>query len=272
MNNTSCIFTVIKNEQEYLDEWIKYHLNLGINHIFIFEDIDSKTHKEIVDKYKDNVTLENIINVFPDHILSKNKNLDFQKLYIINGLTYLQKKYNYDWCFVIDIDEYITLEDCSNNLEDILDLYNEYDAVVLSWKNYGANGLIYKPDYSIKGIVDTFINPAVGEIHNNSVWLTKTCYKFKIFNERFYRTHHQPSENSNWCRTNFSRDRYKKIYDKIYIRHYITKSWEEYVWKLNIRGMFGTRRSYDNFFEINPDLLDKKEELLKIAENIINNV
>ena len=33
----SCIFTVIKNEHEYLDEWIKYHLDLGIDHIFIFE-------------------------------------------------------------------------------------------------------------------------------------------------------------------------------------------------------------------------------------------
>ena len=37
----SCILTVIKNEHEYLDEWIKYHLDLGIDHIFIFEDIDS---------------------------------------------------------------------------------------------------------------------------------------------------------------------------------------------------------------------------------------
>ena len=34
---SSCIFTVIKNEHEYLDEWIKYHLDLGIDHIFIFE-------------------------------------------------------------------------------------------------------------------------------------------------------------------------------------------------------------------------------------------
>ena len=35
-----CIFTIIKNEQEYLEEWIKYHLDLGIDHLFIFEDND----------------------------------------------------------------------------------------------------------------------------------------------------------------------------------------------------------------------------------------
>ena len=52
---TSCIFTVIKNEQEYLDEWIKYHLDLGVDHIFIFEDIDSESHKDITAKYDQNV-------------------------------------------------------------------------------------------------------------------------------------------------------------------------------------------------------------------------
>ena len=274
MNNTSCVFTVIKNEQEYLDEWIRYHLNLGIDHLFIFEDLNSESHKDITDKYADKVTLEKIINIFSDkdipHILFKKQHKkSVQHSYIQTGLKYLQEKYDYDWCFVIDVDEFITLENDSDNLKDILNLYNKYDAIVLQWKNYGANELIYKPDYSNKGLIDTFINPAVGEVHNDPVWLTKTCYKLKDFNDRFYRTHHQPSENSNWCRTDFSRNRYNKIYDKIYIRHYITKSWEEYVTKLNIRGMFGTKRSYDNFFQINPELLSKKDELLILANNII---
>ena len=58
----------------------------------------------------------------------------------------------------------------------------------------------------------------------------------------------------------------------MYIRHYITKSWEEYVIKLKVRGMFYTNhRSYDDFFEINTDMLNKKEELLKIADDIILN-
>jgi len=56
----TCILTVIKNEQEYLEEWIKYHLDLGIDHIFIFEDLDSDSHKEITDKYADNVTLNSV--------------------------------------------------------------------------------------------------------------------------------------------------------------------------------------------------------------------
>ena len=50
----SCIFTVIKNEHEYLDEWIKYHLDLGIDHIFIFEKIMIVNH---IRKYVININI-----------------------------------------------------------------------------------------------------------------------------------------------------------------------------------------------------------------------
>lgn len=29
------LFTIIKDEQKYLDEWIQYHFNLGISRIFM---------------------------------------------------------------------------------------------------------------------------------------------------------------------------------------------------------------------------------------------
>ena len=63
----SCILTVIKNEHQYLDEWIKYHLDLGINHIFIFEDINSDSHKDICDKYGDSVSLNGIENLLDEN-------------------------------------------------------------------------------------------------------------------------------------------------------------------------------------------------------------
>ena len=67
----TCILTVIKNEQEYLDEWIKYHLDLGISHIFIFEDMDSESHREITDKYDDKVSLNNIETILDEDTKKK---------------------------------------------------------------------------------------------------------------------------------------------------------------------------------------------------------
>jgi hypothetical protein len=49
------------------------------------------------------------------------------------------------------------------------------------------------------------------------------------------------------------------------LNHYITKSWEEYKWRLIVKGeqvkMWG--RKLEDFFEINKDLLLYKDELLK---------
>ena len=60
-----CILTVIKDEQEYLEEWIKYHLNLGINHIFILEDSNSTSHRYITDKFG-NVSLKPVTELYKD--------------------------------------------------------------------------------------------------------------------------------------------------------------------------------------------------------------
>jgi len=276
---TSCIFTVIKNEHQYIDEWIKYHLELGVDHIFIFEDIDSKTHKEITDKYGDKVSLNNVLTVFDSDkrkqkIIEMKKNRKYvQCKYILNGLLYIQKTYpsQYDWCFVIDNDEFITLEKEGDNLKDIISLYKDYDAFMLQWKCYGANGLVHKPNYDGKGLIGTYTELAKGEIKHEGIWLTKTCYNINTFKKEHYWHLHQPSNECKWCKSDFRQYRLRPIYKNIYIRHYITKSWEEYIWKLFVRGFLGIGTRYiDFFFELNPDMLDKKEELLQIADEIIN--
>ena len=275
---TSCILTVIKNEQEYLDEWISYHLNLGIDHIFIFEDIDSDSHKEICDKYND-VILNSISLILNNDELNKikdikskgiqNHNENPQYIYIKNGLQYLKLLKKYDWCFVIDNDEFITFEKENDKLEDILELYKKYDAFILQWKCYGANGLIHKPDYSNKGIIETYTKEITGHIPTSTPQsLSKTCYNLNTYQENYFLYTHQPSKYCNFCRTNFSKDRNTPVYDKIFIRHYITKSLEEYLWKKKSRGyFFGKLRTFEAFFNMNPDMNQYKKILLQNVNN-----
>jgi len=42
-------FTMIKNEQLYLKEWIEHNLMLGFDEIWLAEDYGRKSHKEITD-------------------------------------------------------------------------------------------------------------------------------------------------------------------------------------------------------------------------------
>ena len=268
----TCILTVIKNEHEYLDEWIKYHLNLGIDHIFIFEDIDSDSHREITDKYGKRVSLDNIAMILNKCEKKRAKNIkeykriSVQCLYFQIALSYLRDKFSdiYDWCFLIDNDEFITFENDNDNLNDILNLYKEYDAFIMSWKCFGANGLIHKPDYSNKGVIDIYDKetPIYQQV--------KPCYKLKSFKREFLKTHHCPTKLCNWCNTDYLKTKNYTTYNKIYLRHYITKSWDEYVWKRKIRGyIWGGKRNFDFFFEVNPDMINKKEKLINSVKTDI---
>lgn len=258
----TAIFTVIKNEHLYIEEWIEYHLNLGITHIFIFEDIDSETHKPITDKYPD-VTLGPIIDVVDpkkkeETILAKEKGGSVQRRYIMDGLLYIASLQEYDWCFALDSDEYLTLTDSGDSINNVLEQFENYDAVILQWRNYGANGLVHMPDYSQKGVVDTYIKPCDATT-DRGIDMTKVCYNMRTFTKRHFLTSHQPSNVCKWCRTDFSESRSNPVYDKIYIRHYITKSWEEYNNKLCVRGMFHKwHRKIEDFFTLNPDIKEVK--------------
>ena len=263
-----CILTVIKNEHPYLDEWIKYHLDLGIDHIFILEDIDSDSHKEITKKYGHKVSLDSVSLVLDETELKEAKEVkalnkySVQHIYFRDGLNYLQRNYTglYDWCFVIDNDEFIAFENKNDTLKDIVNLYKDYDAFVMSWKCYGANGHVSRP--ACNSVIEAYPKEAEGRVSNEVK--TKTCYNLKKFRKSFLYTHHHPTEMCNWCNTDYKKDYAIPTYNKIYIKHYITKSWEEYVWKRKTRGYpWGRTRDYDFFFKFNPDMLPMKDELIK---------
>lgn len=267
---TSCILTIIKNEHQYLDEWIQYHLGIGVNHIFIFEDIDSDSHSYITARYPNQVTLQNISSILSDSDLVEAKRFKItkqknpQEIYLKRGLLYLSLFTQFDWCFAIDVDEFLTFTDNSTSLNQTLASYQNYNAIILQWKCFGANGIVKMPDYHSARVVETYTEPILGHIPTASLKsFTKTCYNLRTYRPEFFWYSHQPSSKCNFCRTDFSKDREREIYDVMYLRHYITKSWEEYLWKKKTRGyFFGKVRTLSAFFEMNPELAPQQDRLL----------
>jgi hypothetical protein len=259
-----CLLVIIKNEHEYIDDYVKYHLALGVDHIFFLEDYDSKPHDEVVMKYGDKVTLLKASDIFDNRV-----NVDhFQNKYTDDCLQLIKKNYDFDWCFVIDIDEYLTLECKGSTLKDIMFQFGWYDSVVLQWENYGSNGLVYKPDYSSKSVTETYTKKTV--LKNDIDLTTKLAYNMRKFNENTFQDIHTPKKDTNWCKPDFSKEMKTVVYDKIYIRHYITKSWEEFVNKAYLRGCFTKGyRTLWTYFDLNKDMEEKRPELLEIASKMV---
>lgn len=254
----TCIITIIKNEQDYLEQWIAYHINLGIDTLFVFEDVGSESHAYITDKYEQ-VRLMSVLDVYYNDndrniaIRRRKENKPMQNQF--QNMAYRKFTKEYDWCIVMDVDEYIT---CERPFNELLEMYKGYDAVVMQWQNYNANGHYRRPQLNYN-LIDTYTEKCgfsdYDEEHKLTSKMILNCKTYKLMF-----CHHYPSKKYKWCYTNLTQDEDRKIYDNIYIRHYITKSYEEYLHKLYVRGMsYVVHRDDKEFFKYNPNMTDKQK-------------
>lgn len=250
IKNKVCICAILKDEYFYLKEWIDWHLSLGIEHIYLYEDYNSISHAPIVSEY-DNVHLYYVKDIlesyYKDTILDKH---NAWKQYYIYEYFYNSYRNKYEWIMFIDIDEFLILKDVK--LFDLLDTYNDECAILLKWVMFGANGHITKPVGSIMKNY-TKIVPKTFQLNHDC----KSIVNCKL------------NLNLNWYR--FCHSILGGIYPKskqgvitAYINHYFTKSWEEWKYRMLKRGDLcpGNRKILD-FFIINKDLLHLKDQLLK---------
>lgn len=252
-----CIFTVIKDETDYLEDFLKYHTELGL-HIFAFEDLFSVSHKDITDKY-DNVELHSVKELYseeeiPELIENRIQKKPPQTDFINRGLKYVHSLNKYDWCALIDIDEFIT---CTEKFPDILDRYKEHQAVLIYWCNYGCSGYIYKPDD----------NRPPYEIY------TEKCSYEKYSDEKYFKitkfivnmNKYKPTmkfwihcANVDFIKADMTYKRTAICLEPLYLRHYITRSCEEYAWKVWVRSTFHPgHRCWKSLREMDGDIYEK---------------
>lgn len=238
------ICAILKDEHQYLKEWIDYHLSIGIDYIYLYEDITSKTHLDIVKGY-DNVYLQTMGDFIDmKHCLEKQRDtyIKFTNVY----------KDTINYTFFIDIDEFIMFAD-DYALEDLIKQCDEWGSVLLPWKHYGACGHIDNPKTDVVSTYHTHTEIKFPKNPNACKLLSKSFVNMKVGRMKHihYHTHSIPIVP--WDSEN--------LYTKCWINHYITKSWEEWCNRLFVRGQNMALRQLDEFFKYNPDMIPLKEEL-----------
>ena len=123
-----CIIAIARQENLYINEWVNYHLNLGVDNIIVCDNND--TNERVSDIIKNNRVIT----------LSYNNEEEVQpKAYTECFLKYRNA---YDWLIFIDVDEFIVLDEkYHNNIKEFLgdSLFEEVDIVRLCWKIYTSN-------------------------------------------------------------------------------------------------------------------------------------
>lgn len=223
------IVTLIKNEQQYLEDWIKYHLDLGIDYIEIYEDIDSVSHYNITSKYE-NVTLKKLPNKF--HKCNHRQYSLFK---------YVDSTKKHGYTLYIDIDEFLTFAEGYS----IEDLRKANRSLLLHYKYYTAD------------IIDRPLGNSYREIYTEETNLGRGQNEYKplVFNPEFttFANVHCVSNAKLYLGINGEFNN-SETYN-IYLRHYYSKSlWD---WKQKIaKGNFCPEVfTEDQWYALHPNIV-----------------
>ena len=253
-NNVIC--SIAKNEDLYINDWIQYHLNIGFNHIFIFDNNDKNFLIEIIDeKFLDKVTV-----------------FDIHKKQLMQFKAYDNFYKNFfniiEWCAYIDIDEFIVLKNW-RNIEDFLNdkKFTKAQVIRLNWEIYGDDDLIER-NLSIPVYKD--IKKRIKG--HKYEWQGKSIVKGGILGLHFLNVSvHYPKIYNQMpiqymCDGTITTDKIilSKLCNCAYINHYITKTISEFlVQKYNRTDAARNRTLNLNYFWIINDKNNEKEQYIK---------
>lgn len=221
---------IARRENLTIKDWVTYHKNIGINHIWIFDN--------------NNIDDDSLLNILHDLI-------DDNYVTILNnfkGKTSAQvKAYNYfldnywdknicDFVGFLDCDEYLTLmthDNVSDYFNDVIKHCPNICDLYINWECYGSNGNYF---YEDKPVVERFTLP-IGDYTYGENKHIKSFARMGIINNRFGGTSHDCYANGYYVYS----DDYQKINRSCFnynhkpinakLRHYVTKSLEEWIYR-----------------------------------------
>lgn len=222
-HNNISIVAIVKNESKYIREWIEYHLIIGVDHFYIYDNESEDNLKEVLHPYID----KGIVSYFfcPGSAMQTT---------VYNDAIARLKDFSH-WMAFIDIDEFIVLNpNYSTNLSQFLEMYERFDMLGINWCVFDANNHEKSPtkgfvisnytrchaidDNSANRHIKCIVKPKSVKICTNPHYMILKPSKKAV------------DENFDTLIAPFSTH---VSFKKIRINHYYSKSKEEYISKLS---------------------------------------
>ena len=243
--HTLSIVTVVRDENRYLPEWIRYYVeDVGVDHFYIYDNGSEVPVSEALEgmPYYDKCT---VIPWATTVFTQKDTHDDFL--------------HNYGdetkWVLMCDPDEYLVLEESGgySSIKDLLDQNNDAMLIWCSWVYYNANGQEKRTDGTD---MERFTKAVEWDGHQSGKYIART----RAVSE--YKSHVPYLKYLSDYPVGTQYDEARR-FDGLKLNHYYTRSFEEWCEKMK-RGSchpYALRR-FSDFFELNPDMayLDTGED------------
>ena len=136
------ICAIAKNEERYIEDWLKYHYELGFDNITIYDNNIPERKGEL------RAFINSSIKLTPKMITAT------EVIDATGKIGYQQAAYNeyykrggFDWCMFIDIDEFVTLVRWNNIRDMVNDVrFRNATAISLIWDNISDDNIVDVPD------------------------------------------------------------------------------------------------------------------------------
>lgn len=245
---------IIRDENEYLEEWLKWHIGQGVEHFYIYDHGSEHSVREFLR------TIDSSISDVITLTEWTGSHQDAQP----DAYNDCLRRFRWEsrWIAFIDTDEQIRVKS-GQSLPAFLKNYEQFAGLMAVWVTYDANGMKNKTPGTLrqrfsrvtrasefgnsagKSIVQAMLMDSM-YIHNG-----KATRGFFVVNE-----HCEPIPDYALIPPNPSTD-------LISVDHFYTKSYEEWLNKIK-RGSGHARfsRKYDDFFIFNPDMEKYRENIM----------
>lgn len=238
---------LIKDENEYLPEWLDWHFAAGVDHVYLYDNGSAvPVGQSIPSQYAHRCT---VVDWAGPHNHTQ-----------IDAYTHCLKTYGPDctWMGFIDTDEFIRIVDGRSIPEYLAAMPPDADCVVLRWVTYGANGQYVKTPGKVR---ERFTQVADYPPHLlQCKCIVRPAYiKSMAAHGPIQVDSHQPRLVNSRGEHIWSIFDPKLTAETAWVDHYFTRSLEEWKEKIS-RGSCDplSHRNYEMFFEINPDMKEEK--------------
>jgi hypothetical protein len=260
--NQLSVVSAVKNEAPYIMEWLEYHLLVGVEKFYLYDNESSDNIKEVLAPY----IKEGIVELIDCPGKA-------QQCYVYADAI---RKHRNDtkWIAIIDLDEFI-VPMANEKITDFLKDFERYSQLIVGWQLYGSSGYEEKQEGLL---METF------KRHADPDYITNLKV---IVNPREVRGVLNP----HWCFTyGLSVDENKQIFDfypytnkyskpisknKICLNHYYCKSWQEYEEKISKGCADGNvlerDRSLFDYYDKNEVFDDCMDKYIEPVKQAINN-
>ncbi len=128
------VMAIMKDEGPYLKEWLDFHILVGVQHFYLYDNGSTDDTMDILKPYIKSGIVE--LKNWPGERVQNSAYID-----AINNHAYDTR-----WVAEIDLDEFVVPVTTNTIVEQLRKLPRNFGALVLTWIMYGSSGHLEKPD------------------------------------------------------------------------------------------------------------------------------